>query len=312
MTRDRVPVYAKARVALAAPTSPTPDGARRDPPSPRVVALVPPVVSIGADLELRAGDRGWTARANRTVAIGGVELSPGIERVVVAGDRITLPGGEDVELAEPEEPTDLATFQLALRHVDRIVRERPSTVPCVSVVEGRESGMRLELLEEHRVYIIGRSQEAALSIADGDASREHCAVQRRGDVALVWDLASKTGTFMGAQRITDVRIVWESSVMVRIGKTVLRLTKPSPKLADEVVAEARATETKLPDAEPEDQASKSPHALPAPAGQASVAAVPRELEPAPKRTRDVTTIVMWGGAALLAILSVGALVWIFR
>jgi hypothetical protein len=98
--------------------------------------------------------------------------------------------------------------------------------------------------------------------------------------------------------------------MVRIGKTVLRVTRPTPKLADE--PEARATETKSPDDGLKDQKSESlPNGLPQPAGHAPVAAVP-QLEPAPKRGRDMTKLVIWAAAGLLAVVSLAALVWIFR
>jgi hypothetical protein len=273
------------------------------------VTLDPPVVSVGADTEVRATERGWILRSKFAISIGGVRLDPGAERLVMTGDRFVLPDGEEIELAPPNEPADLATFQLALREVDRIVRERPSVHPCVVVAEGRELGSRIEIAEERRVYVIGRGGNAGLSLTDGDASREHCAVERRGDIVHVWDLGSKTGTFMGSQRISDVRVVWDPQTMLRIGKTVLRVTKPAPKVESGAATDepaAVATSSAVDPSKP-----VAPAALPVPVGQAPVAAVPA-LTPTPKRQRDVAKIVVWIGASVLAIFSVVALVWIFR
>jgi hypothetical protein len=275
----------------------------------RAVVLESPLVSLAPDAELRTTERGWCARSKRPITIGAVVLEPGRERIVIAGDCVITADGEELELVEASEPPDLATFQLALREVDRIVRERPSTVPCISVVEGRELGSRVELLEERRVYVIGRGGESSLSIADGDASREHCAVERRGEIVHVWDLGSKTGTFMGSQRISDVRVVWEPHTMLRIGKTVLRVTKSVPKVEDVPVL---PVEPKSDVAATGAKTRAAPNVLPAPTGNAPLAAVPDALAPAPKRSRDLTKMVIWSGAALLAIFSVAALVWIFR
>jgi len=267
----------------------------------RVVVLTAPAVTVGSDVELRLTNDGWCAKSKTAIDICGVPLEAGAERIVFAGDRIVIPNNEEVELAEPEGPADLATFQLALREVDRIVRERRSNVPCIIVAEGRDRGAHIELTEE-RAYVIGRGREFALSLADGDASREHCAVRRRGDVVEIWDLGSTTGTFMGRQRISDVHVVWEPSTMVRIGKTVLRVTKPAAPPEDAQVKQS-------PD--PTTAPKSEPTALPVPAAQAPVAAVPA-LTPAPKRSRDFTKIIVWVGSGLLVIFSISALIWIFR
>jgi len=62
----------------------------------------------------------------------------------------------------------------------------------------------------HRVhsdrFVIGRSRECDLTVADGNASRRHAEVVREGDVFAIVDLGSTNGTEVNGRRVTRAEL----------------------------------------------------------------------------------------------------------
>ncbi len=150
-----------------------------------------------------------------------MRLPRGAPRVLRSGDRIRLGRvflDVTLDLAPPTRDVAGATRELALALVAGAMAERgDDRTPRLVVVEGRDRGAELLLHEPERAYVIGRGPEAALSLSDGDASREHVAVYRRdalvgsggmlvGTVYLR-DLGSKNGAYLGDEPLARERDV---------------------------------------------------------------------------------------------------------
>jgi pSer/pThr/pTyr-binding forkhead associated (FHA) protein len=163
--------------------------------------------------------------------VGSVRIAQGTSRIVRSGDRVRVgrvwlemridqsPVTRDVAAATRDLAFALVSKAMAALGADRTTKVR--------VVEGRDQGKILPLAEEGRAYLVGRSQQCDLLLADEDASREHLRTVRQGGVVLVRDLAAKNGTWIGEARAPDgVDVVWRSTQMIRIARTVLALDEP--------------------------------------------------------------------------------------
>lgn len=89
----------------------------------------------------------------------------------------------------------------------------------LEIVEGPDVGRRVQLLGPIE---IGRGQDAAFVLADGQVSRRHARLTPEETGALVEDLRSSNGTFVnGAEIHSPVRI--EPGDRLQLGVTVLEL-----------------------------------------------------------------------------------------
>ncbi|MCW5834031.1 MAG: FHA domain-containing protein, partial [Labilithrix sp.] len=127
--------------------------------------------------------------------VGGVKLGPHTPRLVKSGDLVRV-GRVWLELVvghkAPTPDLGLATRDLALALVRSAMDAMgDDTRAVVRVAEGPDMGAELRLVEEGRVYVIGRAEGCDLPLADEDASREHAAVVRRGAQILLRDLGSR-------------------------------------------------------------------------------------------------------------------------
>jgi len=163
--------------------------------------------------------------------VGGVRVAPRTSRIVRSGDMVRL-GRVWIELRVDQSPVTrdvgTATREVALGLVSRALTAMGEDLTAkLRVVEGRDQGLGLTLQEEGRTYTLGRGPECDLPIADGDASREHAHVVRRGAEVRVRDLGAKNGTWLGeAQLPGDRDVAWRPALMLRIGRTVVALEEP--------------------------------------------------------------------------------------
>jgi pSer/pThr/pTyr-binding forkhead associated (FHA) protein len=90
----------------------------------------------------------------------------------------------------------------------------------LEIVEGRDAGRQLQL---DRPLDIGRDQSMPVALTDDtQASRRHARVTPQNGGAVVEDLGSTNGTYLG-QRKLDGPVPMEIGAPLRIGKTVLEL-----------------------------------------------------------------------------------------
>lgn len=260
--------------------------------------------------------------------VGGVKLHPHSPRLVRTGDMVRV-GRVWLELAigrsAPTPDLALATRDLAFALVKKAMDAHgDDTRAKVRVVEGPDMGAELVLAEPDKAYIIGRSAQCALPLADEDASREHASVLRRGAQVFLTDLRSSNGVHLGEQRMTpDRETVWRAATMVRIGQTVLALEEPVGSMLAELAA---LPDEKLPAAEeppppPSSTLAGPPTppvaAAPEPAAPVPIAAVPSSRsEPTVRRPRKHTwglvDYAVIGVAVLIIAASIAGLVWVLR
>src|SRR5438034_3961086 len=89
----------------------------------------------------------------------------------------------------------------------------------VVIVEGPGAGAEYDVAGS---VVAGRDPVAAIPLEDPEASRQHASITAQEGGAVVEDLGSTNGTFVGAERITGSRPI-QPGDRVRIGTTVIEL-----------------------------------------------------------------------------------------
>jgi pSer/pThr/pTyr-binding forkhead associated (FHA) protein len=214
-----------------------------------------------------------------------------------------------------------ATREVALALVSQALAAMGTDLTAkVRVLEGRDQGLALSLEVEGRTYTVGRGPECDLPIADGDASREHAHVVRRGAEVRVRDLGAKNGTWLGEAPLPGDRdIVWRPALMLRIGRTVLALEEP---VGDALARIESGPDEPLPDDEPMPAPAPSSPAVEPPSGiaretasAAPVAVVPTQPATPKARPRGgwapADLMVMAAAIGVLA-LSLAGLIYLLR
>lgn len=260
--------------------------------------------------------------------VGGVRLAPKAPRALRSGDlvrvgRVWLEIRIDQTL--PTADIALATRDLALALVARGLGAIGGNVtPKIVVVEGPDLGSELPLTDEGRVYLVGRGDKCDLLLADPDASREHAQIVRRGTTVLIRDLGSKNAVWLGEQELTKGRDVpWKSTVVVRIGASVLALEEPVAAALAELEA---APEEPVPaeDVPPAPKSQKEMAAPPpppqsargaeAPIANVSAALASSTTVPTRKKKSSVsqTDVLIAAAAIIVLALSIAGLVWVLK
>jgi pSer/pThr/pTyr-binding forkhead associated (FHA) protein len=246
---------------------------------------------------------------NGTV-VGGVRLTPRTSRIVRSGDEVKLGRVRLSLLIDGTLPTRdvaMATRDIALELVSRMLGEAGDVT--VRVVEGKDQGAELVLLEQGRPYSIGRDASCDLPLADPDASREHAVVTLRGTMVVLRDLGAKNGSLLGELRAQPDRDQpWRPAQMVRIGRTVLALRDP----ASEALAEIEsAPDDVLPAGQGHADTADPARASSAPPASPDPPPPPRRRPSSRVRWSRADWLVMTAAVSILA-LSLAGLVWLLR
>jgi pSer/pThr/pTyr-binding forkhead associated (FHA) protein len=172
----------------------------------------------------------------------------------------------------PESEPSIAARQLAYGLVAEALEERGIDVtPVARCVAGEDEGVTLRLEEDGRAYRIGREDYVDLILKDGDVSREHSQLTRRGGVVLLRDLNSKNGTLLGEVEISSKRdIPWKLGATLTLGHDEFLLDDPLGKALAAIESEPDAILADEPEPEPEPAVAADEDEAPKPA-------------PAPKR-----------------------------
>jgi pSer/pThr/pTyr-binding forkhead associated (FHA) protein len=250
--------------------------------------------------------------------VGSVRIAPRTSRIVHSGDLVRI--GRiwlELRIDQSSITRDVAgaTRDLALALVSRALDSKGVDASSrVRVVEGRDQGGVLCLIEEERPYVIGRDAGCDLSLADADVSREHVVVISRSASIFVRDLGAKNGTQMGDVRLAgDRETLWRPTQMVKVGRTVLALEVPlADALADLEAAPDEplgATEFATPTSRPDSTEGALPSPQDPTPTAANVATAPTTAGRAGWSVADV--LVMVAALGVLA-LSLAGLVWLLR
>jgi len=156
--------------------------------------------------------------------MGRILLSAQAPRVLGAHELVRV-GKVWLELSQGQEPATKspasAAKAIALAIVaDQLAEDGEEGRPTAHVVDGLELGRQF-LLGDGNV-VIGRSKDAEWILEDGEASRRHAEIERRGDAFFVRDLGSKTGTLLDDEPLGDAFVAWRHGATLRIGNTTLR------------------------------------------------------------------------------------------
>src|SRR3954452_19505471 len=89
----------------------------------------------------------------------------------------------------------------------------------VVIVEGPGAGREFDLAG---ILVAGRDPAAAIPLEDPEASRQHASITAQEGGAVVEDLGSTNGTFVGELRITEAHTL-QPGDRIRIGTTVIEL-----------------------------------------------------------------------------------------
>jgi pSer/pThr/pTyr-binding forkhead associated (FHA) protein len=191
-----------------------------------------------------------------------------------------------------------ATRDVARALVSQAMRRSGEDVSLrLRVVEGPDADVALPLVDEGRVYVIGRDATCELPLADRDLSREHVHVVRRGTMVLVRDLGSKNGAALGDARAPAERdVAWRGGDLLRMGSTAIALEDPA--------ALALADLEAAPD-EPMGLADVPPK--PEPSGGLGVApnleaAAPEQTSPVAKSVKP-PSLPLWSRADVTVVLA---------
>lgn len=302
--------------------------------------MQPVVVGRGASCDVRLPDasvsfRHASIRAQGTdfvltdegstngTFVGGVRIAPRTSRLVRSGDLVRV-GRVWIELRIDQSAVTRdvanATRDVALGLVAQALDDMGTDRTIkLRVLEGRDLGAVLPLAEEGRVYVLGRGAECDLPLADGDSSREHAHVVRRGSSVTVRDLGAKNGTWLGETPVpSDREVSWRTTQLLRIGRTIVAVEEP---LGDALARIESAPDEAIPAHE---EAPTPPGATPPaelrkpleaePSSAAPMAAIPA-APPALRKKRpgwSATDLTVMAAAVGVLALSIAGLVWLLR
>ena len=103
-------------------------------------------------------------------------------------------------------------------HSDGPARPTPRSA-CVVVIHGANLGRRADI--DEAPVLVGRSQEADLSIAHKSVSREHCRIWREGKAYFIRDLGATNPTRVNDRRIDGDAILADGD-QVTVGGCILK------------------------------------------------------------------------------------------
>mgnify|MGYP001592901085 CR=1 FL=1 len=186
---------------------------------------------------------------------------------LVAGEARTLGDGDELDIAgvflvgiripapaamPATNPDGTAALARALVHevLAALEHHSPAQMPRLEVVSDA-ARRSYDLPVTTGGLLIGRGEDCAIMLADGDLSREHAAIRRSFSATLVVDLDSKNGTKVNGERLrkgSERRLCHGDRI--GIGQTVLQFVDPAEEylgavtlhVPREAIAEARAPE----------------------------------------------------------------------
>jgi hypothetical protein len=195
------------------------------------------------------------------------------------------------------------TAALARRIVEEALHQGgDETAAKVRVLNGPEQGRELSVPAPPGRLVLGRGEDADLTLSDEDLSRSHAEIARNLSGAVLRDLASKNGTFVGDEPIQERRL--RDGDEIRLGNTILLFDDAAARRLSEICdAPDESMELPAPPEEPQDE----PDAEPARESEIEVAPLPSSPPAAPPARRraavgaDVFIYVLAGAVLALSI-----------
>jgi predicted component of type VI protein secretion system len=103
---------------------------------------------------------------------------------------------------------------------DPSVHRRRSPMMELHICNNKGSLLRAFALGDNPEVIVGRDETCDIRILAKSVSREHCAIEQKGDQIILRDLGSKAGTFVDGKSVETVTI--EPGLEAHVGPAVLK------------------------------------------------------------------------------------------
>lgn len=174
-----------------------------------------------------------------------------------------------------------------------------SSPPFLRVSEGPDAGVLVNLAEPPSKLLVGRGEEAGLTLDDPDVSRLHLEVVRDQDGATVRDLESKNGLEVNGKRMRERRLRHGDSI--RLGATVLVFQEPSEEALRALEGKSDVTLTRE---RPAAEAVPEPDPTAKPVGAI-------ETLPPPAEAGTGTDMLVYALALAVLVASILGLAWLF-
>jgi pSer/pThr/pTyr-binding forkhead associated (FHA) protein len=110
----------------------------------------------------------------------------------------------------------------SVNEADRTVLDSPTSGGVAVVRSGQDAGLTFNL--EDGDNLVGRDRNSAVELSDPAVSRRHAIIRSQPGGYVVYDLASKTGTYIDGTRVAGARL--KTGDRIAIGHTELSLMRP--------------------------------------------------------------------------------------
>ena len=258
----------------------------------------PSVSSRHACIRLQGGknlvvDEGST----NGIIVGNVRLPPHTPRAVSDGEMVRV-GRVWLELqfraGVPSSPQQARG--VALDYLRReLTRQGEQVATCLRVASGVDSGQSVELIDESREYLLGRSSDADLVLSEEAASRRHLAVFCKNGRWCARDLGSKAGSLLDDEPLGTSPRKLDDGSRLQIGDDLLLFEDPLPQALDEVQG---AADVKMRREEYEQPAPGAPQAPVVDAPPEPMGELPAEEQtPSPEPLAALDPLIEPRGAA---------------
>lgn len=253
------------------------------------VILPDPTVSARhASIRLQGGanlivDEGST---NGTL-VGNVKLPPQTPRAVADGELVRV-GRVWLELRFATGGAMLGSARGQARAVamDLLARQLESDgevmAPVVEVVSGLDQGRTIALSDPEREYVIGRSGDADIVLADPLVSRRHVSIVRAGGEWCVRDHGSTRGSVLEGTALSRAPTPWRQGAELAFGETVISFRDPLIAAFEEAMA---ASDVKM---RARELSEPAPRPSPSHRGAPSDAEAPSRIVEAPSEGATLT------------------------
>jgi pSer/pThr/pTyr-binding forkhead associated (FHA) protein len=270
-----------------------------------------PAVS-GTHATLRAEGARWVVvdeGSTNGTKVSGERLPPGRPKPLSEGDVVDV-GGFSLRLEQRPVVTATSvegTAALARRIVEETLHQGgDESSATIRVLNGPEQGREVSIPAPPGRLVLGRGDDADLTLADEDLSRSHAEIARDLSGVMLRDLGSKNGTFLGDEAIEKRRL--RDGDEIRLGKTVLLFEDAAARHLSEICsAPEQSMELPTPPEEPEPEPE-------AEAADDSVAeaAPPPSRAPARRRAALGADVFIYVLAGAVLALSIAGLFFLLR
>jgi len=186
---------------------------------------------VHARIERRAGDYFLVDDGSTNgTRLNGALIANGQRHPLRDGDRIGIGGFSlQVAIAESDINWRAESSGSIARRMVREVLERlgPSeSQPTLTVLDGPQSGVVLQLGDAERTFVLGRASGSDLRLDDVDMWREHAALVRDAEGVTVRDVGASPALTVNGERVAGSRALRDGDVL-RLGDTSLRYADPA-------------------------------------------------------------------------------------